>query len=176
MTADTSPKSRAPQAQPQSTAPPPMFDMIELFFFAYRDFVSDADRLLATLDFGRAHHRVIHFVSRQPGLTVAELLDILKITKQSLNRVMKELIDAAYVEVRAGVIDRRQRLLYPTGKGKKLAMDLALMQSQRFTRALSHLETDAHIYAIKFLTAMIDSDERSKVERLIWHDEKSKTP
>ncbi len=154
----------------------PMFDMIELFFFAYRDFVGDADRLLATLDFGRAHHRVIHFVSRQPGLTVAELLDILKITKQSLNRVMKDLVDTAYVEARSGVIDRRQRLLYPTNKGKKLAMELAQMQSERFARALATLDPNAHTSAIKFLTAMIDTGERSKVERLIWHDEKIKIP
>ena len=69
-----------------------MYDLIELFFFAYRDFVGDADRLLETYRFGRAHHRVLHFVSRQPGLTIAELLDILKITKQSLNRVLKELV------------------------------------------------------------------------------------
>ena len=68
----------------------PMYDLIELFFFAYRDFVGDADRLLETYRFGRAHHRVLHFVSRQPGLTIAELLEILKITKQSLNRVLKE--------------------------------------------------------------------------------------
>lgn len=152
-----------------------MFDLIELFFFAYRDFVGDADRLLESLKFGRAHHRVLYFVSRQPGLTVAELLDILKITKQSLNRVMKELIDTQYVEVRSGIIDRRQRLLYPTGKGKTLAMDLARLQTQRFTRALSGLEPQAYENAIKFLTAMIDPSEREKVERLIWRDEKLST-
>src|SRR5579872_3634262 len=92
----------------------PIFDLIELFFFAYRDFVGDADRLLEAYRFGRAHHRVLHFVNRQPGLTIAELLDILKITKQSLNRVLKELLDHAYVEQRAGASDRRQRLLYLT--------------------------------------------------------------
>src|SRR3954468_3826885 len=76
----------------------PLFDLIELLFFAYRDFVGDADRLLESMKFGRAHHRVLHFVNRQPGLTIAELLDILKITKQSLNRVLKELLDQGYVE------------------------------------------------------------------------------
>ena len=65
----------------------PAYDLIELFFFAYRDFVSDPDRILADYGFGRAHHRVLHFVDRQPGLTIADLLDILRITKQSLNRV-----------------------------------------------------------------------------------------
>src|SRR5208282_6113134 len=78
----------------------PMYDLIELFYFAYRDFVGDVDRLLEVYGFGRAHHRVLHFVSRHPGLTIAELLDILKITKQSLNRVLKELLDKGYVESR----------------------------------------------------------------------------
>src|ERR1700759_2391691 len=82
--------------------PVPAFDLIELLFFAYRDFVGDADRLLETFGFGRAHHRVLHFVARQPGLTVAELLDILKITKQSLNRVLKELITENFIEARPG--------------------------------------------------------------------------
>ena len=127
--------------------------------------------MLAQFRFGRAHHRVLHFVSRQPGLNIAELLDILKITKQSLNRVMKDLIDTGYVEVRAGVVDRRQRLLYPTAKGKRLAMDLARMQTQRFSQALALLEPQAHGNAIKFLTALIDTDEREKVERLIWREE-----
>ncbi len=95
-----------------------MYDLIELMFFAYRDFVGDADHLLATLGFGRAHHRVLHFVSRRPGLTIAELLDILKITKQSLNRVLKELLDQDYVEARRGMKDRRQRQLFPTPRGK----------------------------------------------------------
>src|ERR1700729_516307 len=95
----------------------PMYGPIELFFFAYRDFVGDADRLLETYGFGRAHHRVLHFVSRQPGLTIAELLDILKITKQSLNRVLKELIAENFIDARAGAIDRRQRQLFPTKTG-----------------------------------------------------------
>jgi len=150
-----------------------MFDLIELFFFAYRDFVGDADRMLESFNFGRAHHRVLHFVSRQPGLTVAELLDILKITKQSLNRVMKELLDTGYVEVRAGVVDRRQRLLYPTVKGKRLALDLARLQTTRFSRALDLLEPQARANAIKFLTALIDPHEREKAERLIWRQDHS---
>ena len=97
------PQSRMP-GPPEADAPAPMFDLIELFFFAYRDFVGDADRLLEDFGFGRAHHRVLHFVNRQPGLMIAELLDILGITKQSLNRVLKELLDTGYVEARPGVI------------------------------------------------------------------------
>ena len=73
--------------------PEGVLELIELFFFAYRDFVGDADRLLSSYGFGRAHHRVIHFVQRRPGLSIAALLDILKITKQSLNRVLKQLLD-----------------------------------------------------------------------------------
>src|ERR671932_2321357 len=95
----------------------PAYDLIELFFFAYRDFVGDPDRILADFGFGRAHHRVMHFVDRQPGLTIAELLDILRITKQSLNRVLKELIEKGFVEQRPGTSDRRQRLLFTTGLG-----------------------------------------------------------
>ena len=117
----------------------PMFDLIELLFFAYRDFVGDADRLLEDYRFGRAHHRVLHFVFRHPGLTVNALLDILKITKQSLNRVMKDLIDGHLIEVRAGTSDRRRRLLYPTPGGRKLALDLAHLQSERFRRTLAAL-------------------------------------
>ena len=78
-------------------------DLIELLFFAYRDFISDPDAILAKSNFGRAHHRVLHFVDRNPGLTVADLLDILKITKQSLARVLKELVDSGFIEQRTGL-------------------------------------------------------------------------
>lgn len=144
-----------------------MFDLIELFFFAYRDFVGDADRLLETFDFGRAHHRVLHFVSRQPGLTIAELLDILKITKQSLNRVLKELIAESFIEARAGALDRRHRQLFTTTKGAGLARDLALLQTRRFSRAMESLEPGGRERAIAFLVAMVDPHERGRVMELI---------
>src|SRR6202048_3931601 len=89
----------------------PIWDVIELLFFAYRDFIGDPDDVLAKLGFGRAHHRVLHFVNRNPGMKVAELLDILKITKQSLCRVLKALIDEGYVVQKEGAKDRRHRLL-----------------------------------------------------------------
>lgn len=149
--------------------PAPMFDLIELFFFAYRDFVGDADRLLESLCFGRAHHRVLHFVYRHPGLTIAELLEILGITKQSLNRVLKELLDQKYVEARPGESDRRQRLLHLTPKGRHLAMDLSDLQSRRFQRALAELPEGARAGAIDFLLAMIDPGERDKVASLVWN-------
>jgi DNA-binding MarR family transcriptional regulator len=156
---------------PAGHEPAPMFDLIELLFFAYRDFVGDADRLLESIRFGRAHHRVLHFVNRRPGLTIAELLDILCITKQSLSRVLKELLDEGYVESHSGVSDRRQRLLFPTVKGRRLALDLARVQSERVRRALAGLPADAHERAIEFLLAMIDPGERDKVQAFISRDE-----
>ncbi len=112
--------SSVPDSGPGGT-PQSLVDLIELLFFAYRDFVADPDELLAPIGFGRAHHRVIHFVNRHPGMRVTELLDILRITKQSLGRVLRELVDEGFVESRAGSSDRRQRLLYPTPKGEGLA-------------------------------------------------------
>ena len=141
----------------------PMYDLIELLFFAYRDFVGDADHLLAALGFGRAHHRVLHFVSRRPGLTIAELLDILKITKQSLNRVLKELLDQDYVEARRGMKDRRQRQLFPTARGQALARDVAILQSRRFARVFGERPARARAQAIDFLLAMVDAGGRDKV-------------
>ena len=138
----------------------PMFELIELMFFAYRDFAGDADPLLATFGFGRAHHRVLHFVSRRPGLAIAELLDILKITKQSLNRVLKQLIDRDYVEARPGMKDRRQRHLYPTAGGQALALDVAILQSKRFTRVFWELPEGARAQAIDFLLAMVGAGGR----------------
>src|ERR1700693_4496936 len=105
-------------AEPVETVPQePCWDLIELLFFAYRDFVGDPDEVLAKLGFGRAHHRVLHFVNRNPGIKVADLLDILKITKQSLGRVLKQLIDQGYVVQREGANDRRQRLLHVSAAG-----------------------------------------------------------
>jgi DNA-binding MarR family transcriptional regulator len=141
----------------------PAYDLIELFFFAYRDFVGDPDRILAEYGFGRAHHRVLHFVSRRPGMTIAELLDILKITKQSLNRVLKELIDKGFVVQRAGHADRRQRLLSPTDEGRALALRMARLQTRRIARALEGEETEEAV--MRFLVAMIDPVERAKVRK-----------
>ncbi len=145
----------------------PVYDLIELFFFAYRDFVGDPDRILADYGFGRAHHRVLHFVHRQPGLTIAELLDILKITKQSLNRVLKELIEKGFIESRTGTSDRRQRLLYTTLEGHELALRMAKLQTRRIMRALSEAPDDLKEAASRFLLAMIDPSDRAHVRRLV---------
>ena len=145
----------------------PIWDAIELLFFAYRDFIGDPDDVLAKFGFGRAHHRVLHFVNRNPGMKVAELLDILKITKQSLGRVLKQLIDQGYVVQKEGANDRRQRLLYVTAKGETLAMKLAGLQTVRIARALSELGPNAHDAACRLLTAMINADQRDSVLRFI---------
>lgn len=140
--------------------------LIELMFFAYRDFVSDPDTILKNFDFGRAHHRVIHFVARNPGISVAELLDILQITKQSLARVLKQLVDTGYIEQRQGAQDRRQRLLYTTQKGADLFEQLRGPQSRRIDHALSQMSSEERKVAERFLFLMINEDERQMVERM----------
>ncbi len=144
----------------------PAYDLIELFFFAYRDFVSDPDRILAEYGFGRAHHRVLHFVGRQPGLTIAELLDILKITKQSLNRVLKELIEKDFIESRMGTLDRRQRLLFATASGDELARRLARLQTSRIMQALEGESEEVREGVSRFLLGMVDPGDRARVAAL----------
>lgn len=161
---------------PSSARREPIWDIIELLFFAYRDFVGDPDEVLSKLGFGRAHHRVLHFVNRNPGMKVADLLDILNITKQSLGRVLKQLVDQSYVEQKEGAVDRRQRLLYATPKGEALSLKLADLQTQRITRAFAELGPGAHEAARRFLTAMIDGDNREGVLRLIARAERIGKP
>ena len=151
--------------KPSSEAVP--HDLIELLFFAYRDFVGDPDRILADYSFGRAHHRVLHFVQRCPGLTIAELLDILQITKQSLNRVLKELVEKGYIEQRTGRQDKRQRHLHTTAAGQDLALRLVRLQAKRINRALDAVGPEAAAIAAQYLSALIDDTERPKVGRLL---------
>jgi DNA-binding MarR family transcriptional regulator len=139
------------------------WDIIELLFFAYRDFVGDADHVLEEFGFGRAHHRVVHFVQRYPGLKVADLLDVLRITKQSLGRVLKQLLDEGYIIQKAGDSDRRQRLLFATAKGEALVAKLAGLQTVRINRALQDLPADGAETVRRFLLAMIDHDDPDKV-------------
>jgi len=141
--------------------------LTELLFCAYRDFTSDPDALLARYGFGRAHHRVLHFVDRNPGLTVADLLDILKITKQSLGRVLKSLVDLGFIEQTPGAADRRQRLLSTTPKGRALAAQLAEPQARRIAQALAALPPGGGETVARFLVAMIDEGERAKATRLV---------
>jgi DNA-binding MarR family transcriptional regulator len=154
----------------------PYWDLIELLFFAYRDFVGDPDQVLERLRFGRAHHRVLHFVNRNPGMKVAELLDVLKITKQSLGRVLKQLIDEGYVVQKAGPDDRRQRLLYVSPAGAALAMKLAGLQTERISRVLDELGPGSRESARRFLAGMIDAEDRDRVLRLISAADRGRTP
>jgi len=154
----------------------PVWDVIELLFFAYRDFVGDPDEVLLKLGFGRAHHRVLHFVNRNPGMKVADLLEILNITKQSLGRVLKQLVDQGYVLQKEGAQDRRQRLLYVTPKGEALALKLAALQTQRINRVFGELGPNAHEAARRFLTSMIDTDNRDGVLRLIARADRATRP
>jgi DNA-binding MarR family transcriptional regulator len=138
--------------------------LIELLFFAYRDFVSDPDAILAGKGFGRAHHRVIHFVGRDPGMTVAQLLDLLRITKQSLSRVLKELIAEGYIYQREGAADRRQRLLHLTDKGEALRHDLLAPQAARVRRAARELGAVGNPAFRDMLLHMISPENRAEVE------------
>jgi DNA-binding MarR family transcriptional regulator len=157
-----------PAASADGSASPPevgplRWDIIELLFFAYRDFVGDADHVLEEFGFGRAHHRVVHFVTRYPGLKVADLLDVLRITKQSLGRVLKQLLDEGYIVQKAGDNDRRQRLLFATAKGEALVAQLAGLQTRRVTRALEGMSPAAADGARQFLLGMIDHEDPDKV-------------
>jgi DNA-binding MarR family transcriptional regulator len=144
------------------------WDIIELLFFAYRDFVGDADHELEVFGFGRAHHRVMHFVYRYPGLKVADLLDVLRITKQSLGRVLKQLLDESYIVQKTGNNDRRQRLLYATPKGEALVAKLATLQTKRIDRALEGFGPADAETVRRFLRAMIDRDDPDKVLETIF--------
>ena len=162
--ASPDPDSRVTEARSASPRPGELrWDIIELLFFAYRDFVGAADHELEAFGFGRAHHRVMHFVHRYPGLKVADLLDVLRITKQSLGRVLKQLLDEGYIVQKTGNNDRRQRLLFATAKGEALVARLAGLQTDRINRALGNIGPDGADTVRQFLRAMIDHDDPDKV-------------
>jgi DNA-binding MarR family transcriptional regulator len=154
--------------KPGTTAPAPhLITVVELLFFAYRDFTREADAVLAEFGLGRAHHRVLHFVSRNPGLRVADLLEVLKITKQSLARVLKQLVDEGWIAQQAGVEDRRERLLHVTQKGAGLARQLDQLQAKRVAGALAACGHGNEAIVHRFLYHMISVEERSYVEALL---------
>lgn len=154
--ADNATAKKAPPSLPAVDEGSIDFEIIELFFFAYRDFTSDPDAILERLGFGRAHHRVVYFVSRQPGMTIADLLETLQITKQSLARVLKQLIDDGYIRQMAGPEDRRQRRLYPTLSGRELALALSEPQSRRIARAAEGMSAAEKDAIRRFLSNMRD--------------------
>jgi len=141
-------------------------DIMGLFFFAYRDFTGDADALLERQEFGRAHHRVLYFVNLRPGMPVADLLDILKITKQSLARVLRQLIDNGYIEQKTGQADRRQRLLHATDKGRQFFASLSVTQANRITAAIAALPPDSRRIVTRFLVGMVNPEDRVVLDRL----------
>lgn len=153
------------ELEPPTCAQISELDTITMLFFAYRAHIEGADRILAKQGFGRAHHRALFFICRKPGLTVAQLLNILGITKQSLARVLRQLVDKGYVEQHSGQSDRRQRLLYLTKSGSALVVSLSQSQldriqqackkagmrnSEKFVQTLFHMmsEEDQHLLEI----------------------------
>ena len=142
---------------------------VELLFYAYRDFTSDPDAILVRHSFGRAHHRAIHFINRNPGITVAELLGILRITKQSLSRVLSQLIERGLVVQRQGTRDRRQRHLHLTAEGVELEREVSAPQRARVARAYREAGADAVEGYRKVLMGLINEDDRAAVLRSIRH-------
>ena len=137
---------------------------IELLFFAYRDFTGEADAILEEFSFGRAHHRVIYFVGRNSGITVSQLLAILKITKQSLARVLGQLIEEGFVEQLTDAKDRRRRLMTLTRKGAELEERITAAQSQRIARALEDAEPGSINGFRLILRGIINEEDRERVE------------
>lgn len=140
-----------------------MRQAIELLYFAYRGFTAEADAILAELGMGRAHHRVIYFVGRNPSVTVSALLGILRITKQSLARVLSQLVSEGYVLQTPGPKDRRQRLLTLTGKGVDLEQQLTARQSRLLARAFSASGRDGIDGLRRILTELVADRDRRHV-------------
>jgi DNA-binding MarR family transcriptional regulator len=139
---------------------------IEAMFFAYRGFTDDPDRILEGMDYGRAHHRAIHFIHRSPGTTVSNLLTILGVTKQSLNRVLRTLIEDGLVEARVGKADKRERNLHLTGKGQELERQLSDAQRARM-RAAYRAAGPAAVQGFRtVLEAMMDPEMRRQYQSL----------
>ncbi|AXC48548.1 MarR family transcriptional regulator [Paracoccus suum] len=139
---------------------------IEAMFFAYRAFTSDPDAILEELDYGRAHHRALHFINREPGLRVSSLLEVLGVTKQSLNRVLRALVEDGLVEVRVGRRDRRERLLVLTAQGEALERKLSEAQRARMRQAFRTAGPQAVAGFRQVLEAMMDPDSRRRFQAL----------
>ena len=133
---------------------------IEAMVFAYRGFTADPDRILQGMDYGRAHHRAVHFINRSPGTTVGNLLVILGVTKQSLNRVLRTLFDDDLVEARVGKTDKRERRLYLTEKGAALERALSDAQRARMRAAYRAAGPQAVQGFRTVLEAMMDAEQR----------------
>ncbi len=139
---------------------------IEAMFFAYRGFTADPDRILAEFTYGRAHHRAVHFINRAPGTTVNNLLGILGVTKQSLNRVLRSLIADGLVESRVGQRDKRERHLFLTDAGQELERKLSDAQRARMRAAYRHAGPEAVAGFRLVLEAMMDTEMQRTYTRL----------
>jgi DNA-binding MarR family transcriptional regulator len=139
---------------------------IEAMFFAYRGFTADPDRILEGMDYGRAHHRAIHFIHRSPGTTVSNLLTILGVTKQSLNRVLRTLVEDGLVEARVGRRDKRERHLHLTAKGQELERELSDAQRARMRAAYRAAGPQAVSGFRQVLEAMMDPELRRQYQGL----------
>ncbi len=138
---------------------------IEMLFYAYRDFTAEPDTILAKYGFGRAHHRAIYFIGRNPGITVTELLDILKITKQSLSRVLGTLVERKFVDQRADPADRRRKQLSLTEKGRALETELSNAQMSRFAQAYREAGAEAVEGFRRVLIGIVNPDDRPRVRQ-----------
>lgn len=139
---------------------------IEAMFFAYRGFTADPDRILAERGYGRAHHRALHFINRSKGLTVTHLLALLGVTKQSLNRVLRSLVDDGLVEARVGRRDRRERNLYLTEAGAELERALSEAQRARMRAAYRAAGAQAVAGFRTVLESMMDDQIRAQYQTL----------
>ena len=152
-----------PRANPLFLRDEDLREAIELLFFAYRDFTGEADAILEKFRFGRAHHRVIYFVGANIGISVGELLSILKITKQSLSRVLSQLMDEGFIIQETDDKDRRKRRLYLTEKGASLEKELTDQQSQRIAAAYSRSGAEAVAGFRTVLRDIINEEDRDRV-------------
>lgn len=159
------PSRGRPRANPLFLRDEDLREAIELLFFAYRDFTGEADAVLETYGFGRAHHRIIYFVGANPGITVGELLAILKITKQSLSRVLSQLVEEGFVDQETDSDDRRRRRLYLTEKGRALESELTQRQSKHIADAYRQAGADAVAGFRTVLRGLINEQDRGRVRR-----------
>ena len=155
-----------------NTGPNPLFlredqlhQAMELLFYAYRDFTAECDAILATYGFGRAHHRVIYFVGRYPSQSVSELLGILRITKQSLSRVLGELVEQGFVSSRPSPQDKRRRMLELSEKGRELEARLSTVQRACIARAYREAGGEAVAGFRKVMLGILNADDRKRFER-----------
>ena len=139
--------------------------VLELFFFSYRDFISGPDKILEKLKFGRAHHRVIYFVGKKNNITIKELLIVLKITKQSLSRVLNQLVEEGYIIVSSG-LDKRTKSLSLTEKGGRLELELSNIQVKKIKKVLNNFSEENINGFKKILYEMIDINNRKIFEQL----------